>query len=254
MKKITTAMAALAAPALVAMSAAPALADHENQTVELMTTLGELNDSGASGEAWAKVTGNEVWIKVEAQGLLDGSPHAQHIHIGGAGECPDPNMEGSGYEGAIRTTDAIDSYGAVRVSLTGNDADTSEAAALDVANFPAEGSYTYERTFEVPNEVGQALHRGEGVVVRHGVDHNGSGEYDGEQMSDLDDSLPSEATDPAACGAFEMGQMSAPGGGVETGGGSTTGMENAGMIAGGALLAAAGAGAFALNQRRRTDS
>ncbi|ANS78191.1 hypothetical protein SGUI_0795 [Serinicoccus hydrothermalis] len=254
MKKLTTAMATLAAPALLAVSAAPALAAHEDETVELMTTFTELNDSGGSGEAWAKVTGNEVWIKVEVQGLLEGAPHAQHIHLGGAGECPDPDMEGSGFEGAIRTTDAIDSYGAVRVSLTGNDADTSEAGALDVANFPSDGTYTYERTFEVPDDIAQSLHDGQGVVVVHGVDHNGSGEYDGEQMSDLDDSLPSEATDPALCGAFEMGQMSAPGGGVETGGGSTSGMENSGMIAGGALLLAAGAGAFALNQRRRTDS
>ncbi|WP_298885362.1 CHRD domain-containing protein [uncultured Serinicoccus sp.] len=253
--KRTTALAALAAPALLALSAAPANAhDIDDVTVELMAPLEELNDSGGSGEAWAKVTGNEVWIKVEVQGLLDGSPHAQHIHLGGAGECPDPAMEGSGFDGAIRTTDAIDSYGEVRVSLTGNDADTSEAAALDVSNFPADGTYTYERTFEVPDDVAEGLHHGDGVVVIHGVDHNGSGEYDGEQMSDLDDSLPSEATDPALCGAFQETQMSAPGGGVETGGGSTSGMENSGLIAGGALLVAAGAGAVALNQRRRTDS
>ena len=253
--KVTTALAALAAPAILAVSAAPATAhDIENETVELMTSLDELNDSGGSGEAWAKVTGNEVWIKVEVQGLLDGAPHAQHIHLGGAAECPDPSMMGSGYEGAIRTTDAIDSYGEVRVSLTGNDADTSEAAALDVANFPADGTYTYERTFEVPQDVAEGLHHGDGVVVVHGVDHNGSGEYDGEQMSDLDDSLPSEATDPALCGALQEGQMSAPGGGVATGGGSTGGLENTGLIAGGALLVAAGAGAFALNQRRRAES
>lgn len=251
--KITTALAALAAPALLTLTAAPALAD-DHEPVELMTTFGELNDSGGSGEAWAKVDGNEVWMKIEVQGLLDGAPHAQHIHLGGAGQCPDPSMEGTGFEGAIRTTDAIDSYGEVRVSLTGNDADTSEAAALDVANFPAVGTYTYERTFEVPDDVAAELNEGNGVVVIHGVDHNGSGEYDGDQESDLDPSLPSEATDPALCGAFQMGQMSAPGGGVETGGGSTSGMENSGLMAGGALLAAAGAGALALGQRRRDES
>lgn len=252
--KITTALAALAAPALLTMTAAPAMADNHDDSVELMTTLGELNNSGGSGDAWVKVDGNEVWIKVEVQGLLDGAPHAQHIHIGGAGQCPDPNMEGSGFEGAIRTTDAIDSYGPVAVSLTTGGAMVGPDHALDVMDFPAQGTYTYERTFEVPDDVAAELHEGNGVVVIHGVDHNGSGEYDGDQESDLDPSLPSEATDPALCGALETGQMDAPGGGVETGGAGTAGMEHSALMAGGALLAVAGASALALGQRRRTDS
>lgn len=251
--KRSTIMTALAIPALVGLAAAPATAD-DHAPVELMTTLGELNDSGGSGTAWAKVDGNEVWIKVEVSGLLDGSPHAQHIHIGGSNTCPDPSMEGTGVDGAIRVTDAIDSYGEVKVSLTGNDAETGPEAALDVANFPAEGSYTYERTVTVPDDVAASLAAGDGQVVIHGVDHNGSGAYDGEQMSDLDDSLPSEATDPALCGAFEAGQMAAPSGGVQTGGGGTAGMERGGLIASGALLAAAGAGILALNRRQRTES
>lgn len=251
--KRTTLAAALAIPALIGMSAAPAAAD-DHTPVELMSTLGELNDSGGSGTAWAKVDGNEVWLKLEVSGLLEGSPHAQHIHIGGTNSCPDPGMEGTGVDGAIRVTDAIDSYGMVAVSLTGNDASTGPEAALDVANFPTEGTYTYERTVEVPDDVAASLAAGDGVVVVHGVDHNGSGAYDGEQMSDLDDSLPSEATDPALCGAFEAGQMAAPEGGVQTGGGDPTGLEHGGLIAAGAVLLTAGAGALALDRRRRTDS
>ena len=254
MKRTTTktALTALAVPSLLGLSALPAAADNHD-TVEMMSTLTELNDSGGSGDAWVKVSGNTVTAKLTVSGLLEGAPHAQHIHIGGNNSCPDPNMKGTGVDGAIRVTDAADDYGMVKVSLTGNDADTSADAALDVDNFPADGSYTYERTFDVPDDVAKDLHEGNGVVVVHGVDHNDSGTYDGDQKSDLDDSLPAEATNPALCGALEMGQMSAPSGGVQTGGGSTEGVEYAPVLLGGGLLAAVGSG-FLLMQRRRTES
>ncbi|HSP61332.1 MAG TPA: CHRD domain-containing protein, partial [Ornithinimicrobium sp.] len=240
MKKFTTALAALAVPALLAgpMALSSSAADH----TELMSTLTELNDSGGSGTVWAKVTGNEVWLSMEVSGLLDGAPHAQHIHIGGSNTCPDPMMEGTGAGGAIRTTDAVDSYGGVAVSLTTEGGMTGPDHGLDVANFPAMGTYTYERTFEVSDEVAAQIAAGDGVVVVHGTDHNGSGAYDGDQESDLDPSLPSEATDPALCGTLDVAPMEAPSGGVQTGGGSTQGMEQGGLIAAGALLAAVGAG------------
>lgn len=224
--------------------------DHGGDATTLEANLTELNDSGASGTAWLTLEGNEVHVKLDSSGMLAESPHAQHIHIGGANECPDPNMEGSGADGAIRTTDAADSYGAVQVSLT-KDGDTSPDSALAVDRFPT-GDASYERTVEVDDETAESLRNGNGSVVLHGVDHNGNGTYDGDQMSDLDDSLPSEATDPAACGALEMGQMeSMPEGGAETGDGSTAGIENAGaMAAGGGLIVAGAAGAIALGRRR----
>ncbi|GGK69569.1 CHRD domain-containing protein [Ornithinimicrobium pekingense] len=248
--KFSTRLAAMAVPGLVALPllAAPAVADDHG--TELMATLGELNDSGGSGTAWAKVDGTSVWLSVEVQGLLDGAPHAQHIHIGGANSCPDPMMEGTGPDGAIRTTDAADSYGAVAVSLTNDGGMTGPDHALDVANFPATGTYTYERTIEVSEEVAAQIADGQGVVVVHGVDHDGSGAYDGEQMSDLDPSLPTEATDPALCGELAVGQMDAPSGGVQTGGASTEGMEYSGFAMGGAVLAAAGIGGLLLRNRR----
>src|SRR5690606_22664551 len=168
MKFSTTARAALAVPAIAALPllGAPAMAD-DHQT-ELMATLGELNDSGGAGTAWAKVDGTSVWLSMEVQGLLDAAPHAQHIHIGGTNSCPDPSMEGTGPDGAIRTTDAADSYGPVVVSLTTNGAMTHADHALDVDNFPGTGTYTYERTFEVPEDVAAQLADGEGVVVEIG--------------------------------------------------------------------------------------
>jgi hypothetical protein len=74
-------------------------------------------------------------------------------------------------------------------------------------------------------------------------------------MSDLDDSLPGEATDPAICGvlnASQMGEM--PTGGVSTGGGSTTGTENAGLIGLGAAAVVGGGVALLARRRTTTDS
>jgi hypothetical protein len=247
MKKLSTALAALALPVLLAgpMALSSSAADH----TELMATLTELNDSGGSGTVWAKVTGNEVWLSMEVAGLLDGAPHAQHIHIGGTNSCPDPMMEGSGFEGALQTTDGAPSYGGIAVTLTNAPGMTGAEHGLDVANFPATGSYTYERTIEVSDEVAAQIAAGDGVVVVHGTDHDGSGTYDGDVMSDLDPTLPSEATDPALCGPLDVAPMEAPSGGVQTGGASTQGMEQGGLIAGGALLAAVGAGSLLLRRR-----
>jgi hypothetical protein len=50
----------------------------------------------------------------------------------------------------------------------------------------------------------RAIKSGKGVIVIHGVDHNGNGTYDfeGAGASELDPSLPAEATDPAVCGVL----------------------------------------------------
>lgn len=248
-----TRFAPLAIAAIVGLPlafAGPAAADHEQ---DLMAELTQLNDSGASGTAYAGVSGTEVTISLETSGLLADAPHAQHIHIGGTNTCPDPNMEGNGFEGAIQTTDAAGSYGGVQVSLTKEPGETGPDAALDVPNFPV-GDSTYSRTIEVSQEVADQIAAGDGVVVVHGVDHNGNGTYDGDIESDLDPSLPSEATDPAACGELNAAQMDMPEGGVDTGGGSTAGMEYAGVAAFGALALGAGVVGVAATRRRGNES
>jgi len=248
-------LAPLAIAAIVGLPvaiAAPASADDHGGT-ELSANLTQLNDSGVSGTAWGMLEGNELTIQIEAEGLLAESPHAQHIHIGGENTCPDPGMEGSGFEGAIRTTDAAGSYGGVKVSLTNPPGETGPEAALDVENFPVGETVDYERVIELPQDVAQDIKAGNGVVVLHGVDHNGSGAYDGDQESDLDPSLPSEATDPAACGEFNVAQMNMPEDGVATGGGSTQGTENAGMLAMGAAALGAGVFGIAATRRRSTE-
>ncbi|MCE0487922.1 CHRD domain-containing protein [Ornithinimicrobium sediminis] len=256
MRTVTTRLTPVAIAALVGLPialAAPATAsDHESGT-ELSATLTEISGSGASGTAWGWVDGTELTIQIEAMGLLDGAPHAQHIHIGGSNTCPSADLAGSGFEGAVRTTDAVDFYGGVAVSLTNEGGMTGPDHALDVMDFPAEGEYSYERTFEVPQDVADDIAAGNGVVVVHGVDHNGSGEYDGDQESDLDPSLPSEATDPAMCGTLDVAQMAMPEDGVATGGGATQGTEHAGAIALGAVAIGAGALGLAAS-RRRTET
>ena len=248
-------LAPLAIAAIVGLpfiAAAPASAQEDG--TELSADLSQLNDSGVSGTALGLLEGNTIEIKVEADGLLADAPHAQHIHIGGQNACPDPNMEGTGFEGAIRTTDAAGSYGGVMVSLTTEPGETTPEAALDVANFPTGPTVNYERTIEVSDDVAADIAAGDGVIVLHGVDHNGSGAYDGDQESDLDPSLPSEATDPAACGEFDVAQMSMPEDGVATGGGTTGSTENAGVLALGAVALGAGAFGVAATRRRGADA
>jgi hypothetical protein len=52
----------------------------------------------------------------------------------------------------------------------------------------------------VPSNVAERLE--DFAIVQHGVDLNGNGVYDG-VASDLDPSVPLEATLPANCGAIE---------------------------------------------------
>ncbi|GAA4710183.1 CHRD domain-containing protein [Promicromonospora umidemergens] len=242
-------LAATAALVGLPLAAGPAIANAQDGG-ELTAELSQLNDSGASGTAWAMVDGNQVEISLETEGLLDGAPHAQHIHIGGQNMCPANDQEGNGFEGALQTSDGADEYGAIAVSLTKEPGMTGAEHGLDVDNFPAEASYTYSRTIEVSEEVAQQIAAGDGVVVVHGVDHDGSGKYDGDTKSDLDPALPSEATDPAACGELNAAQMSMPHGGVETGGTSTAGIEYPTALAFGTLaLGLGGLGLFAARRR-----
>lgn len=250
-----TRIASIAATAVLVglpLTAGPAGADAQDDH-ELTANLTQLNDSGASGTAWASVDGNTVDIKLETEGLLEGAPHAQHIHIGGQNMCPTNDQTGNGPDGALQTSDAADQYGAVKVSLTNEPGKTGADAALDVDNFPNQASNTYSRTITVDDEMAKQIADGDGVVVVHGVDHNGSGEYDGDVMSDLDPELPTEATDPAACGELDAAQMDMPHGGVETGGSNTAGMEYPAALGAGALAMGLGGLGLVAARRRATN-
>jgi len=101
------------------------------------------------------------------------------------------------------------------------------------------------------------LKKGTAVLVVHGIDYNDNGKYDGVLgTSELDTSLPAEATDPALCGAFAPMQMAGvPAGAANTGGGSSANQGHTTEIAVGAaaLLAAGGAALVALRRRPTTQ-
>ena len=136
------------------------------------------------------------------------------------------------------------------MSLT-TEGDTSPDSGLAIDRFGVGDDVDYSREgIEIDQAIADAIMAGQAVVVVHGVDHNGNGEYDmGERgASDLDESLPGEATDPALCGVALASQMSdVPAGGVDTGE-AALGSQNLLLAAtGGAALIG---GALVLARRR----
>jgi hypothetical protein len=217
------------------------------------------NNVTGSGQAWITLNGTSATVKITTKGLLDGAPHAQHIHVDGSGRCPTP-AEAKDHNGhrSINVADAMKDYGMIGTSLT-TSGDTSPNSALAVDRFESSGSFTYQRTIQLDPNVVQNLKNGTAVLVVHGIDYNDNGTYDGVLgASELDASLPAEATDPALCGAFTAMQMSGvPNGSADTGGGSMAaeGANGGELALGGlALAAAAGAGVVALRRRRASNS
>ena len=167
--------------------------------------LAPLNNSGASGTANLALEGDQLTTDIASEGLAPGLPHAQHIHglEQAMSECPTILNDQNG-DNLVNTTEGEPSYGPILTSLT-TEGDTSPESALAVDRFPVaneDGTLTYDRTFGVPTNVADRLE--EFAIVQHGVDLNGNGVYDEEAAgpSDLDPSLPQEATIPANCGVI----------------------------------------------------
>jgi hypothetical protein len=144
----------------------------------------------------------ETWIY--ATGLLRNAPHAQHFHVDGMGRCPTPAAD-TNHDGTISTTEGHEAYGMIGTSLT-TTGDTSPASGLAIDRFPTtpRGVEVYHRTITVTADVAANIRAGNAVLVIHGIDTNRDGTYDGSAPSDLDPSLPLEATSPAACGAYHV--------------------------------------------------
>src|SRR5215212_4060826 len=147
--------------------------------------LKALNRSGAEGHAILEEEGNKkVETEIHTKGLAPKLPHAQHIHgfKKALSECP--TLAASGRDNLITTAEGLPSYGPIQVSLT------------------TKGDVEYERTLMVSADVAKNL--GKKVIVQHGVDLNNNGRYDFKAAgkSELDPSLPQEATIPATCGVI----------------------------------------------------
>lgn len=255
MKKRLT--AAIAATSALLLTAAPASASHEGSVYE--GTLGELNNSGASGSAAITISedGETMAVDLSASGLnLDG-PHAMHLHgiVEGddvlASTCPTMADDADG-DGVLTVLEGVPKYGGVQVSLT-TEGDTTPDSALAVDRFPAGTSIDYSRV-EIP--IPEVLKPNVGMlhVVVHGIDENGNGELDldQEERSSLDEELPREATAPALCGTLAI-QATGP---VQTGAGgladgtSDDARSNLPLAAGVTAAAAGGVAVVGLTRRR----
>ncbi|WP_374967869.1 hypothetical protein [Terrabacter sp. BE26] len=246
--------AGFAAAAAMALSIGPAFAADGSVSANLRPVAG--NGVQGSGTAMVDVKGDTITVTMAANGLLPDNPHAAHIHFGASArhECPILSDDKNG-DGHLNTTEGGPAYGDIVVSLT-KTGDTSPKSGLAIDRFSTApgGKIAYQRgSIKVSSAVAQAISAGESVVVIHGVDYNKDGKYSGATKSDLMPSLPTEATDPALCGALRA----APVGGMHTGGGLAadsvkTGGQNEALtlLGGGALLAAAGTGAFAARRAR----
>ena len=241
--------ASLAAAAAMALTVGPAFAADTWVSANLKPVAG--NGVQGSGTAMVDVKGNTITVTMAANGLLPDNPHAAHIHFAAAArhECPAASDDKSG-DGTLTTTEGGPAYGDIVVSLT-KTGDTSPKSGLAVDRFDTApgGKLSYERgSINVSDGVAQAIVDGQSVIVVHGVDHNDNGKYDGDTKSDLDPSLPTEATDPAICGVL----AAAPAGGMDTGAGGTSGTNDEGilLLGGGLLLAAAGTGAYTARKAR----
>lgn len=206
-KKTVTGLVGLVltgAVAATAMLPASGNQDAREGRPEVSGKLLPLNTSGAFGSARAEFTApRKARVHVHARRLAPGLPHAQHIHFGEQARNECPVAADAGADHRLTTTDGAPAYGPVVTSLTTR-GDTSPDSVLAVDRFPAERRLAYERriTFD-SGTVARAVRNGKGVVVIHGVDYNGNGEYDFEAgASELDPDLPAEATDPAVCGVL----------------------------------------------------
>lgn len=208
-RMITGGVAALSAVAAlglgVAAQGAPQAPDSRADS-DVSGRLLPLNSSGASGKASVSFTSRRAGVvHVKADGLAPNLPHAQHIHFGRTARNECPTAFDAGHDHQLTTTDGADAYGPVRASLT-TSGDTSPDSVLAVDRYPVapEGRVRYERKITFSSKaLATAIRNGKGVVVIHGVDYNGNGAYDfSSGKSDLDKSLPAEATDPAVCGVL----------------------------------------------------
>jgi hypothetical protein len=158
---------------------------------------------GATGGGTVTLNGNVATVSVEANGLLNGQPHAMHIHAGGKGVCP-PASAARLHNGhlAISTTDGIQYYGPPQVSLTST-GDTSPQSKIDFSRYPSSGTIHYTRVITIPPGVAAAIRAGNAALIFHGIDYNHNGIYDNVlDRSELNNALPGEATAPALCGTL----------------------------------------------------
>lgn len=241
-RSLATGGAALLAAALWS----PAVSAQAQTTAAPQTfqvNLTQLNKSNASGTATVTINGNNVTVALKATGLSPNLVHAQHIHVGGQGNCA-VNAADTDKDGFVSSKEAESAGGPIKISLT-TSGDVAAGSALAVDRMPkadAQGNLSYNRTFALPSGV-TAADMSRATIDQHGISSlfNDKAKYDGDKKSDLDNKLPFETTAIATCGKLTSTPVGAP----NTGFGSTAGIESPALIAfGAAALAVATALVF----------
>lgn len=261
MRTVTRTTLALPAACAIVLAGATGASADEKWTMDLTDTMG--NDSGSKATADVTIDGDQMTLDITGSGFTPNSPHAQHFH-GSFDEnkdftCPTSAEDADG-DGQVTTEEGLPTYGDIMISLT-TKGDTSPDSGLAVDRMPtadADGNLDYTRTITLPEGAGEKLKNLH--VVQHGLDANGNDTYDMEALGESSfatsvgvKDIPEEATNPATCGTVSGAAVGTPPtGGVETGGGSSEGIEAKGAFAGG-VGAFIGAGALLVYRRRLAE-
>ena len=209
-KSVVIGVMMLASAGLIGASVASSNAsgDPITGTTTTQAKLRPLNNSPVQGRAEVVVEGRTLKVSVHARRLVRNMPHAQHIHFGKRARHECPNVrDDDNHDHRLNTVEGTPAYGPVRVSLTKR-GDTSVDSTLAVNRFPTapQREIHYNRHIKVGSKLARKIANGNAVVVIHGIDYNGNGKYDfrGAGRSELDPSLPAEATDPVTCGVLKV--------------------------------------------------
>jgi hypothetical protein len=165
------------------------------------------NHVDGAGDAEIRLDGTVATVTVRTAGLLDGVPHAMHIHADGLGRCPPPSVARR-HNGrrAISSTDAVPFFGRPLTSLTTR-GDTGVDSILALTRFPVQGDIRYRRTIDVGGAVAGFIRQGNATVVVHGIDHNRNGRYDGVLHDNANRGIAGEGTAPAVCGPLRSARF-----------------------------------------------
>jgi hypothetical protein len=188
------------------------------------------NHVSGSGNAVMRLNGRSLRISVDSKGLLNGAPHALHIHAGRKGVCPPPSAA-QPHNGhlSIATHAGVPYYGPAVEALTTR-GDTTIKSLVAFNRYPTATNVRYRRTIKVTPIVASYIRKNNAVLVIHGIDYNHNGVYDGVlERSDLDRSLTGESTAPALCGPLVAAK--------KAGGGKTTAQSGTGGLGHGVYTA-----------------
>ncbi len=249
------------------------------QPVPLNTPMG-----AASGHLTLTLNGDQATISEQVQGL--GStlptdpatlaslgipaafagkpfPHVQHIHGNAQGTCP-TSASDTNHDGFVSVAEGLPSYGPILTTLSVAPGGTGNGTSPDATNVtiaPSGGSFTYSRTITLDSATLKSIQAGNAVIVVHGLNPANAPKASLTTANSVGLTLPGQskpvaaiATAPALCGQLTASQMAAmPSGAPQTGGGSTAGFQNVGLLATGGVLLLGGAGTLAF-RRRKADA